>query len=172
MATYGKGSLSEGRRARGGAEMRGRVLAGAVVLGCAGLLIVGPAAPVMAERSGAAGRMAAGDTASHCEQAGTDVADGGPAIEVTTDVEDGSTVAPGQEVAVRLTWDPKAGCGQDLDRTLACVRVEGSLDPDQSAEESPTANDGVFEYSLRIPDDIRPGCDVCVEAFLTGLTAD
>jgi hypothetical protein len=150
------------------------MLTGAVVLGCAGLLTVGSATPVMAARSGDrdVNRMTAQDVGARCRQAGMDRGRGGPAFELTTDVADGATVAPGDEIRVRLTWDPKDWSGDQLDSALACVRVKGGLDSNLSAGESPTANDGAFEYTLRIPANIRPGCDICVEAFLAGLTAD
>lgn len=97
--------------------------------------------------------------------------DGGGDVKLTADVVDGATVAPGDEIGFRLTWDPAQWSGPDLDRALSCVRVKGILEPGMSAEERPAANDGVFEYRVRIPDNIRPDCDVCVEGFLTGRAA-
>jgi len=99
---------------------------------------------------------------------------GGPGggLKVTTDVRDGATVAPGQDIGVKLTWDPKAWSGQDLDAALACVAVKGGLDPDLSGGEQPTANDGVYSYTLHVPDNIRPGCDICLQGFLNGTGAD
>jgi hypothetical protein len=138
-------------------------------MGIAGLAIVGLVAPAAGERGG--GRMAAGDIAADCEDAAMNTPrDGSGDVKLTADVVDGATVAPGDEIRFRLTWDPARWSGAEVDRALACVRVKGLLEPDLSAEEGPTANDGVFEYRLRIPDNIRPDCDVCVEGFLTGLS--
>src|SRR5207302_1478218 len=51
---------------------------------------------------------------------------------------------------------------------LDCVRVKGEIDEDLSAEEAPTANDGLYEYRLHVPDDIKPGCDICAQGFVAG----
>ena len=93
-------------------------------------------------------------------------------VKLTADVADGATVAPGQDIAFRLTWDPEAWSGAELDMALACVQVKGGLDPDLSGEEQPTANDGAFEYRLHVPDNIKPDCDICVQGFLAGIGAD
>jgi hypothetical protein len=117
--------------------------------------------------------MAANNVAADCEDASMNTPRGGSGdVKLTADVVDGATVAPGDDIRFRLTWDPTKWSGPDLDRALACVRVKGALDRDLSAEEAPTANDGVFEYRLHIPDNIRPDCDVCVEGFVTGTAAD
>jgi hypothetical protein len=152
--------------------MRGRIVAGAVGLGCAGLMLLVVATPVEAGDRGGKGRMASGELAAECERAKMQAPPDGPDLKITTDVPDGATVAPGQVIGVRLTWDPKAWSGEDLDMALACVRVKGGLDPDLSAVERPTANDGVFEYRLRVPESIRPDCDICVEGFLAGMSPD
>jgi hypothetical protein len=119
------------------------------------------------------GRMPGGDVAEACEEASmnTPRAEGGD-VRLTADVPDGSTVAPGDEILFRLTWDPAKWSGPDLDRALSCVRVKGGLAPELSEEEQPTANDGLFEYRLHVPDNIRPDCDVCAEGFVAGLAGD
>jgi hypothetical protein len=152
--------------------MPGRIRAGLVGLGLAGVAVLGLVAPAAGERGGG-DRMQAGDIAADCEQASMNTPrDGAGGVELTADVVDGATVAPGDEIRFRLTWDPAKWSGQDLERALACVRVKGLLDRGLSGEEGPTANDGVFEYRLQIPENIRPDCDVCVEGFLAGLSAD
>ena len=93
-------------------------------------------------------------------------------VKLTADVADRATVAPGQDITVRLTWDPEAWSGDELDMALACVRVKGGLDTDLSEQERPTANDGKFEYRLHVPDNIKPGCDICVQGFLAGTASD
>lgn len=97
---------------------------------------------------------------------------GSGGVKLNASVADGATVAPGQDITVRLSWDPKAWSGDQLDMALACVRVKGGLDPDLSAEEQPSANDGAFEYRLHVPDNIKPNCDICVQGFLAGPAGD
>jgi hypothetical protein len=151
--------------------MRGRIVAGALGLGCAGLTVLTLVTPAAGERYGP-GRMPAGNVAADCEDASMNTPRGGSgAVKLTTDVPDGATVGPGEDILLRLTWDPSRWTGPQLDRALDCVRVKGELAPDLSAEEAPTANDGVFEYRLHVPDDIRPGCDVCAEGFVAGQAA-
>ena len=58
-------------------------------------------------------------------------------------------MGPGEDILLRLTWDPSRWTGPQLDRALDCVRVKGDLAPDLSAEEAPTANDGLYEYLKR-----------------------
>jgi hypothetical protein len=117
--------------------------------------------------------MPAGDVAADCEEAAMNTPPGGSGdVKLTADVVDGATVAPGDDILLRLTWDPKLWSGPELDRALTCVRLKGGLDPDLSAEEQPAANDGVFEYRLHVPDDIRPGCDICAQGFVAGAAAD
>ena len=152
--------------------MRRRGVAGTVGLGCAGLMMLMLVTPAAANRGYPQGRMGAQDIAADCEQAAMDTPDRPGGLKVTTDVREGSEVAPGQDIGVALTWDPQAWSGRDLDAALACAQVKGGLDPDLSNGERPTANDGVFEYILHVPDNIRPGCDICVQGFLTGMAAD
>jgi hypothetical protein len=95
---------------------------------------------------------------------------GSEALKLTADLPDGSRVAPGQDIAVRLTWDPKQWSGQELDMALACTYVKGGLDPAMSGQERPTANDGVFEFRVEVPENIKPGCDICIQGFLAGMT--
>lgn len=95
---------------------------------------------------------------------------GSEALKLTADIPDGSRVAPGQDIAIRLTWDPKQWSGQDLDMALACTYVKGGLNPDMSGQERPAANDGVFEFRVEVPENIRPDCDICVQGFLAGMT--
>jgi hypothetical protein len=116
--------------------------------------------------------MGAQDVGADCEQAAMDTPDRTGGLKVTTDIAEGAEVPPGQDIRVKLTWDPKAWSGQELDAALACVRVKGGLDRDLSAEERPTANDGAVEFTLHVPENIRPGCDICVQGFLTGTGSD
>jgi hypothetical protein len=159
--------------------MRGRMVAGAIGLGCAGLTVLGIltfVAPQAAQANTGGGdcrsdcAMPTGGVAADCEDAIMNTprgASGG--VNLSASVADGATVAPGQDILVSLAWDPKAWSGDELDMALACVRVKGGLDPNLSGQERPTANDGTFEYRLHVPDNIKPGCDICVQGFLAGM---
>jgi len=81
---------------------------------------------------------------------------------------DGATLAPGQDVVVRLTWNPTEWSGEWLQTALDCVTVNGRLALELSAEERPTLNDGVFEHRLTIPDDVGDGCEICSEGYVAG----
>ncbi|HKY75756.1 MAG TPA: hypothetical protein VJS45_06435 [Acidimicrobiia bacterium] len=117
--------------------------------------------------------MPEGSMASDCQDAITNTRPGGSeALRLSADVAEGADVAPGQDITIRLTWDPQAWSGDQLDMALACVQVKGALDPDLSGQERPAANDGSFEYRLHVPENIKPGCDICVQGFLAGPTDD
>src|SRR5581483_8472324 len=143
--------------------MRGRMISGA--LGCAGLLVLTLVSPAAGSRYGP------GPGSGCARGCGMPPAGGAGDVKLSADVADGDTVAPGQDIMLRLTWDPTKWSGRALDRALQCVRVKGALDGSLSAEEQPAANDGVFEYRLHVPDDIRPGCDICAEGFAAGTAA-
>ena len=155
--------------------MRGRIRAGAIGLGCAGVAVLTLVTPAAGERNAPdrgcdrGCQTPAGGLGADCEDASMNTPRGGPGdLKLTADVHDGATVAPGQDIRLTLSWDPKKWSGPELDRALDCVRVKGALAPDLSAEEAPTANDGAWDYRLHVPDDIKPGCDICAEGFLTG----
>ena len=178
--------------------MRGRNVAGAVGLGCAGLTVlamltlVAPEAAEAGQSHLAAPAAAAspggqcgprserrdcqkpqGSMESDCQDAIMNTRPGGSgAVKLSADVADRAKVAPGQDITIRLTWDPEAWSGDQLDMALACVQVKGALDPDLSGQERPAANDGAFEYRLHVPDNIKPNCDICVQGFLAGPTGD
>ncbi|HWM75804.1 MAG TPA: hypothetical protein VNQ53_18795, partial [Nocardioides sp.] len=104
------------------------------------------------------GPTAAQDVAADCEQATMGARPGGPEIKITTDVSDRATVAPGQDIGVRLTWDPEAWSAPELDMALGCVHVKGTLNPDMSDGEQPTANDGEgVEIGVNKDDDRERG---------------
>ena len=167
--------------------MRGRFVAGAVGLGCAGLTVLAMltlVAPEAAEAASPGGQceprsdrrdcqMPQGSMESDCQDAIMNTRPGGSgAVKLSADVADRAKVAPGQDITIRLTWDPKAWSGDQLDMALACVQVKGALDPDLSGQERPTANDGAFQYRLHVPDNIKPNCDICVQGFLAGMGDD
>jgi LPXTG-motif cell wall-anchored protein len=119
------------------------------------------------------GRADSGAVAADCRDAIDNTAPGGSGgLKLTADVAEGAKVAPGDTITVRLTWDPKQWSDGDLDMALGCVRVKGGLDPNLSGEERPSANDGVFEFRIHVPANIKPGCDICVQGFLSGMAGD
>jgi hypothetical protein len=114
-----------------------------------------------------------GDAAADCRDAIGNTAPGGSrGLKLTASVPNQATVAPGEDITVRLTWNPTDWSDRDLDMALACVRVKGGLDDAMSREERPSANDGAYEYRIHVPDNIKPGCDICVQGFLAGTAAD
>lgn len=172
--------------------MGGRVKVGALTLVSAGALLLAMVAPAVGEQripgppNGAEANSASRDDAGCCptdrrveDEIARDCEDaamGGPGpedrtITLTSDLTDRGRVAPGQDVVLHLRWDPARWKGEKLDAALTCVRVRGGLAPDLSGEERPADNDGVIEYVLHVPDDIRPGCDVCAKAYLAGTAA-
>lgn len=161
--------------------MRGRIISGA--LGCAGLLVLTLVSPAAGSRvepqpgpapgcSHGCGMPAAGGAGADCQDASmnTPPSDTGD-VKLAADALDGDTVSPGQDIMLRLTWDPTRWSGTNLDRVLQCVRVKGELEPALSAEEQPAVNDGAYEYRLHVPENIRPGCDICAQGFVAGTAA-
>jgi hypothetical protein len=113
------------------------------------------------------------DVSADCEEASMNAPASAPAtVGLTAATPDGATVAPGDEILFRVTWDRNRWSGPELDRALGCVRVKGAMAPDLSTEEESVPNNGVFEFRLHVPDDIRPGCDICAQAFIAGTGAD
>ncbi|HEV7534833.1 MAG TPA: hypothetical protein VGP90_04310, partial [Acidimicrobiia bacterium] len=107
--------------------MRVPIRAGAMGLGCAGLMVLSLVTPAAGERN-PPGRMAAGDIAADCEDASMNTPPSATGdVKLTSDVADGATVAPGDDIMLRLTWDKAKWAGAQLDRALDCVRVKGGL---------------------------------------------
>ncbi|HVW32939.1 MAG TPA: hypothetical protein VHL53_10405 [Acidimicrobiia bacterium] len=164
--------------------MRGRIRAGAFGIGCAGLLVLtlvtpaaglrqdGPPGPCDNPCSGQGpDRPGGGDVIADCEDASMNTMPSGGDVHLAADLPDGARVAPGQDIRLRLTWDRTKFSGDQLDRVLDCVRLKGGLDPDMSNEQQPADNSGTFDYRLHVPEDIRPGCDICAEGFVAGAAA-
>ena len=94
--------------------MRGRIRAGAIGLGCAGVAVLTLVTPAAGERNApdqACDRgcqTPAGGPGADCEDASMNTPRGEPGdLELTADVHDGATVAPGQDIRLTLSWDPK-----------------------------------------------------------------
>src|SRR5581483_507401 len=106
-------------------RMRGRIISGA--LGCAGLLVLTLVSPAAGSRIEA--MPAAAGPGADCQDASmnTPPSDTGD-VKLVADALDGDTVAPGQDIMLRLTWDPARWSGSRLDQVLQCVRVKGELE--------------------------------------------
>jgi LPXTG-motif cell wall-anchored protein len=92
-------------------------------------------------------------------------------LDKTTDPADGARVAPGDEINVKLDWDPADWSGQSLHKVIDCVTVNGNFVLDLSVEERPTDNDGKFKTVYMIPVDVVAGDEICDQGFLSGDSA-
>jgi hypothetical protein len=92
----------------------------------------------------------------------------GEALTKETDPPAGSEVRAGDEVTVRLQWDPGDFADGPLHKVLDCVTVAGDLDRDRSVQKRDPANDGEFIHRYRIPGDAAPGTRVCDRGFVSG----
>ncbi|MDQ3943808.1 MAG: hypothetical protein M3357_01360, partial [Actinomycetota bacterium] len=92
-------------------------------------------------------------------------------LDKTTDPGDGARVAPGDEVEVKLDWDPADWSGQSLHKVIDCVTINGDFVLDLSVEERPTDNDGKFRTVYMIPVDVVAGDEICDQGFLSGDSA-
>jgi hypothetical protein len=89
-------------------------------------------------------------------------------LEKTTDPAPGSRVHSGDVIKIRLTWDTDKWAGSKLHKAIDCVAVNGALDMNLTVEEKPTANDGVFEHELTVPDGLAAGTEICDRGFISG----
>jgi LPXTG-motif cell wall-anchored protein len=92
-------------------------------------------------------------------------------LDKTTDPADGESVAPGDEVEVKLDWDPADWSGESLHKVIDCVTINGDFVLDLSVEERPTDNDGKFKTAYRIPVEVVAGDEICDQGFLSGDSA-
>src|SRR5690349_23897122 len=99
--------------------MRSRIAVGAFGLGCAGLMIGALIAPSPAtadpygggandggcssSASGPCGSPDSTRAGAACDQAARDMPEGSGVLRISADVPDGSTVAPGQNIGIKLT---------------------------------------------------------------------
>lgn len=128
----------------------------------AALALLGAAAPAA---------RAQGDTpqdiGQHCPAAMAD--DRPPALGLRLDPAEGGEVVPGQTVTVAVTWDAATfGAVGQLRRALACVTVDDVLQPVLSAQEKPSANDGLYEHRFTLPADARDGARLCAVGVAAG----
>jgi LPXTG-motif cell wall-anchored protein len=83
-----------------------------------------------------------------------------------TDPPDGSSVAPGDEIKVTITWDPATLESPSVDKAFDCVAVDGRPVPELSAEERGRPNDGRFSTRFTVPADLPDGSQVCDRGFV------
>jgi hypothetical protein len=83
-----------------------------------------------------------------------------------TDPIDGSTVAPGTEIEVTITWDPASLESPSVDKTFDCVAVDGRPVAGLSSEERSRPNDGRFSTRFTVPADVPDGSKVCDRGFV------
>ncbi|HEV8571615.1 MAG TPA: DUF11 domain-containing protein [Actinomycetota bacterium] len=81
---------------------------------------------------------------------------------------DGSVIEAGDVIVFTITWATSDWEGEELDKVLDCVQVNGQDAPQLSVEEKPTANDGVFIHQLTVPENLESGDVLCDRARLSG----
>jgi len=91
-----------------------------------------------------------------------------PVLHKDTTPAPGTPVAPGQQIAVDITWRVSDYVGPDLHKALDCVYINDRYAPELSGGERPTPNDGDFAYSYIVPADVPPGSTICDEGFVSG----
>jgi LPXTG-motif cell wall-anchored protein len=78
------------------------------------------------------------------------------------------TVLAGDVVDVTISWDPADFDDTWIEKVLDCVSVDGVAVPALTDEERPAPNDGAFNRSIEIPEDIEAGRLVCQQGFVYG----
>ena len=124
--------------------MRGRIRVGAIGLGWAGLAVLTLVTPAAGERYAPdqgcdrGCQTPAGGMGGDCQDASmsTPRAEAG-AVKLTSDVHNGATVAPGQDILLTLSWDPKQWSGKELDPGFVLVNPLHAAAPVPPIEPSP-----------------------------------
>jgi hypothetical protein len=91
-----------------------------------------------------------------------------PLLYKTTTPPPGSTVHPGQEILVEITWRVTDWTSPDLHKVLDCVYINDRYAPELSGGERPTPNDGHFAFHYFVPADAPPGTVICDQGFASG----
>ncbi|MDQ1504524.1 MAG: hypothetical protein QOD57_2251 [Actinomycetota bacterium] len=81
---------------------------------------------------------------------------------------EGTTVHPGDEIVVEITWSVADWIAPDLHKALDCVYIDNRYVAQLSGGERPTPNDGHFAYRYVVPADVRPGSTICDQGFVSG----
>lgn len=80
----------------------------------------------------------------------------------------GSTVSPGSEIAVQVTWATANWDGTELDRVIVCVSIDREREDHFMKVERPGPNDGSLDHAFTLPADIPIGSEVCVRSEISG----
>ena len=89
-----------------------------------------------------------------------------------TEPADGSLVTPGQEITVTLTWNAHHFSGDRVHKVIDCVTVDDHMTNGLSRQHRDAANNGTFEFSYSVPNDVPVGARLCDRALVSGPTAD
>jgi hypothetical protein len=95
-----------------------------------------------------------------------------PVLQKSTTPPPGTTVAPGQEIRVDITWRVSDWVAPELHKALDCVYIDNRYVPGLSGGERPTPNDGHFAYSYVVPPDVPSGSTICDQGFVSGPNAE
>ena len=101
-----------------------------------------------------------------CEN--SDLAGTGLTLHKTTTPPPGTTVRPGDEILVDITWRVGDWTAPDLHKALDCVYINGVFVPELSGGERPTPNDGHFGFRYFVPLDVPAGSEICDQGFVSG----
>lgn len=92
-------------------------------------------------------------------------------IDIATQPAAGSTVFPGSEIALQVTWPTANWDGSELDRIIVCVSVDQEREDHFMKMERPGPNDGTLQHSFTLPSDVPIGSEVCVRSEISGTYA-
>jgi hypothetical protein len=87
-----------------------------------------------------------------------------------TDPPDGSTVAPGDDITVTITWDPATFDSPSVDKIFDCVTVDGHAASGLSTQGRDVPNDGRFITFFTLPADLPAGAQVCDRGLVGSVT--
>jgi hypothetical protein len=132
-----------------------------VARGVSAVLLVSLGLAALGSTPGTAGAVVAGrvEAESLCRDT---LGDTGPQLRPASDA------APGQVVAVGVTWRKEAWSGDRLAEIVTCASVDGRLAPELTTWEASPENDGEATVSLTMPEDLV-GSVVCQQTLLVGV---
>jgi hypothetical protein len=80
----------------------------------------------------------------------------------------GTSVQPGDEIVVDITWHLSDWVAPDLHKALDCVYIDNRYVPELSGGERPTPNDGHFAWRYVVPANVPNGATICDQGFVSG----
>lgn len=92
-------------------------------------------------------------------------------LAITSNPPSGTVLHPGDVVEVTATWDMADWPKPVLHKVLDCLLVNGEVDYEQSTQEKPTDNDGLYHYSFTVPGRAVGG-RICDRVRLSGRLVD